>query len=71
MVSRRIHGIGSTPLGPVDATVTAAVARGITAAYGFRARVLPGQPLPRAAFYRPRKRYNSCARSTDRHRHLA
>jgi archaemetzincin len=47
------------PLGPIDGAITAAVARGITAAYGFRARVLPGQPLPRTAYYRPRKRYKA------------
>ena len=47
------------PLGKVDAQVTRAVARGITAAYGFRARVVPGLPLPRVAYYRPRHRYRA------------
>src|SRR5688572_7613169 len=47
------------PLGKVDDAVLASVARGITAAYGFRARVLPAVPLPRTAFYKPRRRYKA------------
>ena len=47
------------PLGKVDEQVVGAVARGITLAYGFRARVLPAEPLPRAAYYTPRRRYKA------------
>ena len=47
------------PLGKVDDQVARAVARGITAAYGFRARVVPGLPLPTVAYYRPRHRYRA------------
>ena len=47
------------PLGTVDGKVTAAVARGLTAAFGFRARVLPAAALPKAAFYPPRRRYRA------------
>lgn len=47
------------PLGTVDDAVVAAVGRGVTAAYGFTVRALPGRALPRTAYYRPRHRYKA------------
>ncbi|HVV86807.1 MAG TPA: archaemetzincin [Kofleriaceae bacterium] len=49
----------AVPLGKVDDDVVRAVGRGIAAAYGFTTRALPAQPLPRAAYYRPRRRYKA------------
>lgn len=47
------------PLGKVDASVLTAVERGVTVAYGFTARSLPGSALPAAAYYKPRKRWRA------------
>lgn len=46
-------------LGKVDPAVLAAVGRGVSAAYGFSTRALPGRALPPAAYYRPRHRYKA------------
>jgi archaemetzincin len=47
------------PLGKHDARVLAPLARGIEHLYGFTVRALEPRPLPRAAWYAPRKRYRA------------
>ena len=47
------------PFGKVPSVVLDGVGRGVTAAYGFTVRGLPSRPLPRAAYYPPRKRYRA------------
>jgi archaemetzincin len=47
------------PLGKHDAELVAPIARGIEKVYGFTVKTLAARPLPRAAYYKPRKRYRA------------
>jgi archaemetzincin len=47
------------PLGRHDAALLAVARAGIEHLYGWRAELRPAEPLPRAAFYRPRRRYRA------------
>ncbi len=47
------------PLGKYDEKLLAVGARGIEYLYGFTVRILEPKPLPKKAYYKPRKRYRA------------
>ena len=55
----RLPVIALLPLGIVDEGAIAAAAAGIEKAYRARVKVLPAEPLPARAYYRPKSRYRA------------
>src|SRR5687768_14601103 len=53
------HKVCLQPLGPHDRALLASVEKGIRFVYGFETAVLLARPLPKTAFYAPRKRYRA------------
>ena len=47
------------PLGKVDTDLLAVAVKGVVQVYGFDTRVLDGEPMPKDAWYAPRKRYRA------------
>ncbi len=47
------------PLGKYDKQLLATAARGIVYLYGFEVHLLEPQPMPKAAYYKPRRRYRA------------
>ncbi len=47
------------PLGKYDKKMVAAAKRGVVHVFGFKVEVLPDRPMPKAAWYAPRKRWRA------------
>jgi len=47
------------PLGAIDEHVVEGLARNLSCLFGLNVAVLPGEPLPKSAYYAPRNRYRA------------
>ena len=53
------HRVALQPLGEVDGRVVEDLARNLSTFFGLEVTVLPGEPLPKSAYYVPRGRYRA------------